>query len=270
MARQAIQLRMRFRQCAFLLAVYVALSGIDTARGQDLGHKLPGLIGLDAGTIPEPGLYLLDRFVLYEASELRDTMGQIIPVGELRLEALSNAVGVSYTIKFPQTSISLTATAAGPIARFRLNVQDRPETSFDRFGLADFYIQPARLGWRQDHFDLIGSYGLYLPSGLSPLAGGKGVSFRLEARSSRTRTGPTLSRRSPATISICASAASISRVETLCRSREVLGSAASINWWKRDWRATRSGKLAMIVARTCRPSFVEHGTASMGSAPNSP
>jgi hypothetical protein len=168
---------MRFRKLAFCAAVGVGLlSGVDTARGQDLGHKLPGLIGLDAARIPEPGLYLLDRFVSYEASELRDRRGDIIPVGELRLEALSNAVGLSYTIKFAQKSLSLTATAAGPIARFRLNVQDRPETSFDRFGLADVYIQPARLGWRQNRFDLIGSYGLYLPTGLSALAGGTGVS----------------------------------------------------------------------------------------------
>ena len=142
---------------AFFVALGVGLlSGVDTALGQDLGHKLPGLIGLDAGTIPEPGLYLVDRFASYEASDLRDRMGEIIPVGELRLQALSNAVGLSYTIKLPQKSLSLTATAAGPIARFRLNVQDRPETSFDRFGLADVYIQPARLGWRKDHFDLIG------------------------------------------------------------------------------------------------------------------
>jgi hypothetical protein len=171
------QLGMRFRTFAFFVAVGVGvLSVMDTARGQDLGHKLPGLIGLDAGKIPEPGLYLLDRFALYEASELRDRLGEIIPIGELRLQALSNAVGLSYTIKLPRKSLSLTATAAGPIARFRLNVQDRPETSFDRFGLADIYVQPARLGWRQDHFDLIGSYGLYLPTGLFTLAGGKGVS----------------------------------------------------------------------------------------------
>jgi hypothetical protein len=168
---------MRFRKFAVVVAVGVGLlSGVDTARCQDLGHKLPGLIGLDAGRIPEPGLYLVDRFALYDARELRDRTGEIIPVGELRLQALSNAVGLSYTIKLPRKSLSLTATAAGPIARFRLNVQDRPETSFDRFGLADVYLQPARLGWRQDHFDLIASYGLYLPTGLSPLAGGQGVS----------------------------------------------------------------------------------------------
>jgi hypothetical protein len=167
---------MRFRKFAFVVAVSMALSAIGTARGQDLGHKLPGLVGLDAGGIPAPGLYLVDRFVVYEAGELRDSMGKTIPVGELRLEALSNAAGLSYTITLPRKSLSLTVTAAGPIARFRVNIQDRPETSVDRFGLADVYVQPARLGWRQDRFDLIGAYGFYLPTGLSPLAGGKGVS----------------------------------------------------------------------------------------------
>jgi hypothetical protein len=58
----------------------------------------------------------------------------------------------------------------------RLDIHDRPEASFDRFGLADIYIQPARLGWRGDRVDVVGSYGLYLPTGTSPLAGGKGPS----------------------------------------------------------------------------------------------
>lgn len=63
-----------------------------------------------------------------------------------------------------------------PVARLRVNIEDRPEASIDRFGLTDFYIQPARLGWRKSRFDLVGSYGLYVPSGISPLAGGKGLS----------------------------------------------------------------------------------------------
>src|SRR5262249_50822393 len=32
------------------------------------------------------------------------------------------------------------------------------------------------LGWRKPRFDLVGSYSIYLPTGRSPLAGGKGVS----------------------------------------------------------------------------------------------
>jgi hypothetical protein len=148
----------------------------DKVSAQNLGHKLQGLIGLDAGRIPEPGLYLIDRVVSYGADELRDRNGNLIPLGNLRLHGFSNAAGISYTVQFPKTSLWLSTTAAAPLARLRLNINDRPEASFDRFGLADIYIQPVRLGWRREQFDLIASYGVYLPTGTSPLAGGKGLS----------------------------------------------------------------------------------------------
>jgi hypothetical protein len=164
-----------FRKVGCLLAVCAQLLVVaKTTAAQDLGHKLPGLIGLDAGRIPEPGLYLVDRVVDYEANELRDRHGNLFPIGNLRLHGLSNAVGISYTHELRQSSVFLTATAAAPLARLRLNIPDRPEASFDRFGLADIYIQPVRLGWRRDHFDLVSSYAVYLPTGA--FLGGKGVS----------------------------------------------------------------------------------------------
>ena len=164
-----------FRKLGYLLTVCVQLLLIaKTTAAQDLGHKLPGLIGLDAGRIPEPGLYLVDRIVDYEANELRDRHGNVIPLANFHLHGLSNAVGISYTVNLKQSSLSLTATAAAPVARLRLNISDRPDASFDRFGLADIYIQPVRLGWRGDRFDLVSSYALYLPTGAFLL--GKGVS----------------------------------------------------------------------------------------------
>src|SRR6185436_8335615 len=42
--------------------------------------------------------------------------------------------------------------------------------------LSDPYIQPLRLGWRKQRFDLVTSYSIYLPTDRSSLAGGKGVS----------------------------------------------------------------------------------------------
>jgi hypothetical protein len=166
---------MRFRKIAFVLSVCAQLLlAAKTTAAQDLGHKLPGLIGLDAGRIPEPGLYLVDRLVDYRANELRDRNGSLIPIG-IQLRGLSNAVGISYTVNLKQSSVFLTATAAVPVARLRLNIQDRPEASFDRFGLADAYIQPVRLGWRGDRFDVVSSYALYLPTGIFSLTG-KGVS----------------------------------------------------------------------------------------------
>jgi hypothetical protein len=148
-----------------------------TAHAQDLGHKLPGLIGLDAARIQEPGLYLVDRVVDYSADELRDRTGREIPTEDLALRGLTNAVGVAYVTRLSQQKpLSLMLTAAAPIAHLTLNIHDRPEASFDRFGLTDFYIQPLQLGWRGQQFDAIGSYALYLPSGRSPLAGGQGLS----------------------------------------------------------------------------------------------
>jgi hypothetical protein len=146
------------------------------ADAQDLGHKLPGVIGLDAARIPEPGLYLVDRVVDYSADELRDRTGREIPLEDLELRGLANGIGVSYTTKLSQKPLSLTLTAGAPIARLSLNIHDRPEASFDRFGLTDIYIQPLRLGWRGQQFDAIGSYAVYLPTGRSPLAGGQGLS----------------------------------------------------------------------------------------------
>ena len=159
-----------------LLVVCVELLPAADSDAQDLGHKLPGLIGLEAGKVPPPGLYLIDRLVSYEADELRDRNGTLIPVPDLQLLGRSNAVGLSYTIRLPRRTTSFTMTAAAPLARLRLNIHDRPEASFDRFGLADIYIQPALLGWRLERVDLVTSYGLYLPTGTSPLAGGKGLS----------------------------------------------------------------------------------------------
>jgi hypothetical protein len=119
-------------------------------------------------------LYAIDRLGVYGADEVRDRAGNRVPVGDVGLLGISNATGLSYTLQ--RGSRSFTATAAVPLARLRLDIHDRPEASFDRFGLGDIYIQPARVGWRRDRVDLVGSYGLYIPTGTSPLAGGSGLS----------------------------------------------------------------------------------------------
>jgi hypothetical protein len=170
--------KVRLRHLLFLFAICLALLLVaNTVEAQDLGHKLPGLIGLDAGRIPQPGLYVLDRIASYRADEIRNRQGNVIPIGDVQLRALANGAGVLYTFALSKSGdLVLTVTGAAPIARLRISVEARPEVNIDRFGLTDFYIQPARLGWRKSRFDLVGSYGLYLPSGISELAGGKGLS----------------------------------------------------------------------------------------------
>ena len=142
---------------------------------QDLGHKLPGLIGLDAGKAPEPGFYLVDRLVYYRADQIRDRRGDVVPVEGLQLGVLANAFGVAWAFELPKLATRASVTIAAPLVDIRLN-SDRPEASVERFGLGDVFIQPLKLGWRRDRFDAVTSYGLYVPTGESAVAGGHGVS----------------------------------------------------------------------------------------------
>src|SRR3954462_4599040 len=113
------------RSCRSVLAVWLVLL-LHPAAGsaQNLGHKLPGLLGLDAGRIPEPGLYLVSRAAVYDADKIRDRNGTAL--GPVDLLAYSNAFGLSYTFKLSDTTF-LTTTVGGPIAGIRLNVPTRPE-----------------------------------------------------------------------------------------------------------------------------------------------
>ena len=150
------------------LAIWTILLAlpVSAVHAQDIGHRLPGLLGLDAGKAPEPGLYLVDRIVYYKADHIRDRHGDVVPVEGLRLGAFANGFGVAWVTELPYLATRASATIAAPLVDVRLN-SDRPEASVERFGLADVFIQPLKLGWRRERFDAVTSYALYAPTGRS-------------------------------------------------------------------------------------------------------
>jgi hypothetical protein len=167
---------MLFGRCWLIAAVSGGLLFMSLAAfGQDLGHKVPGLLGLDAGTIPEPGLYLVNRGATYQARELRGANGNVIPLGAFYFRASANELGLTYTRKLSWGPL-LTVGAGAPISRLKLNVPDLLEAGVDRFGFGDVYVQPVGLGWRHPHTEVVTSYGIYIPTGKSVLAGGQGLS----------------------------------------------------------------------------------------------
>lgn len=139
------------------------------AQSQDLGHKILGGLGLDAGSQPDAGLYFGDRLLRYHADQLNDRNGEKIPVEGLDIDAISNVAGVSRTWKL-DGAWYFSASVAVPIVRLSLN-SDEPRASIDRFGLGDLFVEPARLGLRHPHFDLVTSYGFYAPTGQAQRSG---------------------------------------------------------------------------------------------------
>ena len=140
---------------------------------QQLGHKLLGVVGIDAGTQSEPGLYIIDQLVYYDANRVRARDGALLPLRGLDIDAYGNSLGLSFTLRRPGKHYLTFATSV-PVARIELNSDD-PLVSIDRFGLGDLFVQPIKLGWRPGHFDIVAAYAFYAPTGKFEPRSGVGV-----------------------------------------------------------------------------------------------
>lgn len=148
------------RGIVLMLAIVCAAQPV---AGQELGNKLLGAIGINAGTQPEPGLYLLDRLVFYHAGQLRDRHGERLPVESLDVDVVANVLGLSFTVRHADNPY-FTAAVGAPLAHVGVSA-DHPQLAVDASGFGDFFVQPLKLGARFEHFDVVASYTFYVPSG---------------------------------------------------------------------------------------------------------
>ena len=153
---------MNYRSGRAFLALGVACLS-RAAIAQELGHKLLGAIGINAGAQPAAGLYLLDRLAVYGAQQLRDRDGNALPVESLDIDVAANVLGVAYTRALHERTY-FTAALGAPLARVAVNA-DRPQLAVDASGFGDLFVQPLKLGARFDHFDVVSDYAFYAPTG---------------------------------------------------------------------------------------------------------
>ena len=139
---------------------------------QDLGHRLLGTAGLDAGVQPAPGLYLAYRLLGYSAFALVDRNGNRLPLN-LGLHAEANGLGIGATVEIPAIGTYYSAAVSIPYVSVAASI-DHPAFHFQGSGIGDLYVEPVALGWRSPHLDVVASYALYIPTG-SVDPGGLGV-----------------------------------------------------------------------------------------------
>lgn len=159
--------------CPGLLVLGFPLVGCPRVVAQDLGHRVPGVLGIDTGVQGPAGLSIPYRFLYFHAGTLRDRHGARVPIRGLDLDALVNVFGLSLTLKpggWPYLSVAF----AAPLAHVSVD-SETPRTGIDRYGFADLYIQPLKAGWRFRYLDLVTSYALYAPTGRFSLTGKGGV-----------------------------------------------------------------------------------------------
>ena len=157
--------------CGIAIGAALVTATADAA-AQELGHKVLGGLGVDAGTQPKPGIYAGDRFLYYAAGRIVDRNGDVVPIRAPHVDVAADAVGVGATMKWARLPY-VTVAAAVPVARIGLEVAE-PRRSVDRFGLGDVFVEPLKLGWGIDRFDVVTSYAFYVPTGAFQPGGGSG------------------------------------------------------------------------------------------------
>jgi hypothetical protein len=152
-----------------------SLLGAGGVRAQDIdiGHRLPGTLGVHAGTQPDPGLYLEARLAEHAARKVIDNDGHARPVG-FHLNAIAGAVGAGVTFGLPKLSTYVNA-AIGLPASHVTSQMEQPEIDIERGGVGDLSVMPIRLGWRAPHLDIVTGYAFYAPTGVFQPSGRSGA-----------------------------------------------------------------------------------------------
>ena len=158
-----------------LLIAAAALTALAGAHAE--GHYVPGVEGIQAASVPPPGLYYLGYVANYNAEQFKapasstalpgDNKATIFAVANrLAWISTTKVLGADYGMEaiVPVQSTSLTLKAAG--------------LSDTQSGFGDVYLGPVVLGWHGANWDAVGAAGFWLKSAesSSPAAAGKGYS----------------------------------------------------------------------------------------------
>lgn len=138
------------------------------------GHYVPGVEGIQAASVPPPGMYYLGYLVNYSIDELRAPGSNTVPLSNTgTVSALANRLVYITNTKFLGADYGMEAIV--PVLRKSLNF-NAPGISESNSGVGDVYLGPLVLGWHGANWDAVAAAGLWLDnaSSSSPSKPGNG------------------------------------------------------------------------------------------------
>jgi hypothetical protein len=133
---------------------------------QYIGDQIPGLAGLQAGSQPGPGIYVV--LPLYYRDNNMSING---PQGNQALKGLGlnlNAIvvpGVEVVTPFKILGANYGAAYTQFLIDGLVNVAAAGFQHSTGYGFGDLYVQPLILGWHLPHADITAGYSFFAPTG---------------------------------------------------------------------------------------------------------
>jgi hypothetical protein len=149
-----------------VFAIFVFASCALPLKAQYIGDQFPGLVGLKAGSTPDPGLYVTlplyyrdSNVTIYNAhggEVLKDFTSAIdvIALPSVAVVTPFKILGANYGASYTQWIINGLVNVA--------------ETNFQKstgYGFGDIYVQPLILGWHVPQADFTAGYSFFAPTG---------------------------------------------------------------------------------------------------------
>ena len=130
------------------------------------GHYAPGWNGLlKAGIMaPDPGFYMMNTSMFFNASKFRDGSGDI--TSETENDYILNALALVWRPDFQILGADYQAVAAPAFGNFSgrpVYVNGEPQDA--PLGLTDIFVAPIVLGWHWDEFHLAAALSGFAPTG---------------------------------------------------------------------------------------------------------
>jgi hypothetical protein len=138
--------------------------GATRAYAQLNTQHIKGLVGLKAGSMPPPRLYVIAPLIyLYNTDTIKDKDGTKFPI-DVSVTSTAAAGGISWV-----TSTKILGGFYNFQVLFPAGIDNRLQgTEIDQstgFGITDSAIVPIALGWNFKRADAIASYSIFLPTG---------------------------------------------------------------------------------------------------------
>src|SRR5450755_3423013 len=103
--------RTRRRAAIFVSFTVATLVAGPSRAQQEVGHRILGTLGLQAGSQAPTGLYLVDQFAYYHSNEIVDRSGRALPVG-LDVDLLVNGLAAGVSLELPRIATFVNASVS--------------------------------------------------------------------------------------------------------------------------------------------------------------
>jgi hypothetical protein len=147
----------------FVLSALAVVASMGASAG---GHYVPGVEGIQAASVPPPGVYYLGYLVNYSIDELRAPGGSnTVPLSNTgTVSALANRLVYITSTQFLGADYGMETIV--PVLRKSLNF-NAPGISESSSGVGDIYVGPLVLGWHGGNWDAVAAAGLWFDNASS-------------------------------------------------------------------------------------------------------